>query len=84
MAEMRTAERNKLKDAQFAYIDKAGERHLPISDETHVRNAIQRFGQTDFESAKAKKHAAQAIIKAARKHDIEVAEDDDVMQAAGR
>ena len=84
MAEMTTAERNKLKDSQFAYVDKDAERHLPISDETHVRNAIQRFGQTDFEDAQSKKRAAQAIVKAARKHGIEVAEDDDVMKAAGR
>ena len=84
MAEMTTAERNKLKDAQFAYIDKDGERHLPISDETHARNALQRFSQTHFESAEAKKHGAQAILKAARKYAIEVDEDDDVMKAAGR
>jgi 2-hydroxychromene-2-carboxylate isomerase len=84
MPGLSTAERNKLEDSQFAYIDKDGERHLPIHDEAHVRNAIQRFGQTHFESAQAKKHAAQAILKAARSHDIEVAEDDHVIQAAGR
>ena len=84
MSQLTTEQRKKLKDSQFAYIDKNGERHLPIPDEEHVRNAIQRFGQTHFESAQAKKHAAQAILKAARSHDIEVAEDDAVMQAAGK
>lgn len=83
MAELSTAQRDKLKDAQFAYIGKDGERHLPIHDESHVRNALQRFGQTHFENAQAKKQAAQAILKAAKSHDIEVDEDDDVMRAAG-
>src|SRR4051794_37087833 len=82
MAEISTAERNKLKDNQFAYIDKAGERHLPIHDEEHVRNAIQRFGRTHFESGAAKKRAAEAISRAAKRHDIEIEEDDDVAQAA--
>jgi hypothetical protein len=82
MAELSTQERNRLKDDQFAYIDKDGERHLPIHDEERVRNAIARFGQTHFESAQAKKRAANAVLKAARKHDVEVSEDDDVMRAA--
>lgn len=84
MAELNTAQRDTLKDGQFAYIDKGGERHLPIHDESHVRNAIQRFGQTHFENAQARKRAAQAILKAAKSHGIEVAADDDVARAAGR
>jgi hypothetical protein len=82
MPELSTQERNRLKDEQFAYVDKDGERHLPIHDEEHVRNAISRFGQTHFESTQAKERAAKAILKAARKHDVEVSEDDDVMRAA--
>jgi hypothetical protein len=82
MPELSTAERNKLKDDQFAYVDRDGERHLPIHDEEHVRNAIQRFGRTHFESAAAKERAAKAIVRAARKHDIEIEDDDDVMKAA--
>jgi len=81
MAELTTAERNRLEDDQFAYIDKDGERHLPIHDEEHVRNAIQRFGRTHFESGAAKQRAAQAIMKAARKHDVEIDEGDDVSRA---
>ncbi|MCC7367765.1 MAG: hypothetical protein IT306_05050 [Chloroflexi bacterium] len=84
MAELSMAQRDKLKDSQFAYVDTGGERHLPIHDESHVRNALQRFGQTHFENAQAKKHAAQAILKAATSHGIEVSDDDDVKQAAGR
>jgi hypothetical protein len=82
MAELSTAERNKLKDSQFAYVDKDGERHLPVHDDEHTRNAIQRFGRTHFESKAAKERAARAILKAAKEHDIEIADDDDVAQAA--
>ena len=82
MAELSTQERNRLKDDQFAYIDRHGERHLPIHDEEHVRNAIARFGRTNFESGAARERAARAIVSAARRHDVEVADDDDVMRAA--
>ena len=82
MPKLSTKERNRLKDDQFAYVDKDGERHLPIHDEEHVRNAIARFGRTHFESAQAKARAAKAILKAAKQHDIEVSEDDDVARAA--
>ena len=82
MAGLSTKERNRLKDDQFAYVDKDGERHLPIHDEEHVRNAIARFGRTHFESGAAKERAAKAIMKATKKHDVEVSEDDDVMRAA--
>ena len=82
MSELSTAQRNKLKDDQFAYVDKQGQRHLPIHDEDHVRNAIQRFGRTDFESATARQRAARAILSAAREYNVDVAKDDDVSRAA--
>jgi hypothetical protein len=82
MAELTTEERERLKDADFAYIDGEGERHLPIHDEEHVRNAIQRFGRTHFESREAKRRAAQKILKAAKRHDIELSADDDACVAA--
>jgi hypothetical protein len=82
MAELSTQQRNRLKDDQFAYIDKDGERHLPIHDDEHVRNAIARFGQTHFENKQAKERAAKAILKAAKQHDVEVSEDDDIVKAA--
>jgi hypothetical protein len=82
MPQLSTAQRNRLKDDQFAYIDKDGERHLPIHDEEHVRNAIRRFSRTHFESQAAKARAAKAIMQAARHHDIDVGDDDDVAQAA--
>ena len=78
MAELDTEERNDLRDSQFAYIDSKGGRHLPSPDESHVRNAIARFNQTDFESTEAKERARKKIVTAAKRHDIEVDEDDNV------
>jgi hypothetical protein len=82
MAELTTAKRDRLRDSSFAYIDKEGERHLPINDESHARNAIARFDQTDFEDTKAKYAAARRIMAAAKRHDIEVSPDSDVAKAA--
>jgi len=82
MPELDTQDRNELRDSQFAYIDREGERHLPIPDESHVRNAIARFNQTDFESKAAMKRAADKILTAAKRHGIEVDEDSDVAKAA--
>jgi hypothetical protein len=82
--ELRTAKRDRLRDASFAYIDKDGERHLPINDESHVRNAIARFNQTDFEDTSAKHAAARKIMSAAKRHDIDVDDTSDVARAARR
>jgi len=84
MAELTTDKRDRLRDSSFAYIDKGGERHLPINDESHVRNAISRFDQTDFESTSAKHAAARKIMSAAKRHDIEVDADSDVAKASNR
>jgi hypothetical protein len=84
MAQLDTQQRDRLRDSSFAYIDKDGERHLPINDAAHVRNAIARFSQTDFQSATAKHDAATAILKAAKRYDIEVDDDSDVVKASKR
>lgn len=81
MAELSTAQRERLHDSSFAYIDQAGERHLPINDEEHVRNAIARFSQTEFEDARARHKAASKIVMAAKRHGIEVDDDSDVITA---
>jgi hypothetical protein len=78
MGELTQAQRDRLPDSAFAYIDRGGERHLPINDEDHVRNAIARWDQTDFESTAAKERARKAILSAAKRHDIEVSDDSDV------
>jgi hypothetical protein len=82
MAELDTEARDRLRDSSFAYIDREGERHLPIHDAAHVRNAIARFNQTDFQSKTAKYAAARRILTAAKRHDIEVDPDSDVAKAA--
>jgi hypothetical protein len=82
MGELSAQQREALAKDQFAYVDSDGGEHLPIHDEAHVRNAIARFSQTDFESGAAKRQAAGKILRAAERHDIEVDEDDDVVKAA--
>ena len=82
MAELDTKARERLKSSQFAYVDKDGGEHLPIHDASHVRNAMARFGQTEFDSAAAKERARKKIVAAAKRYDIEVSEDADVAHPA--
>ena len=82
MAELSTKARDRLRSSQFAYVDKEGGEHLPINDESHIRNAMARFNQTDFESATAKERARRKIVSAAKKHGIEVSDDDNVAKPA--
>ena len=82
MPELSTKQREDLRKDQFAYVDREGGEHLPIHDESHIRNAISRFNQTDFQSDNAKQEAAKKIVSAAKRHDIEVDEDSDVAKAA--
>ena len=82
MAELDTKDRNKLRRSQFAYVDSDGGEHLPINDESHIRNAMARFNQTDFESASKREGARRKIVAAARKHGIEIGEDDNVAHPA--
>lgn len=84
MAELDTKDRNRLGDRSFAWIDKDGERHLPINDESHVRNAISRFNQTDFDEPGAKARAARKILAAAKRHGIDIEADGDVVRASRR
>ena len=70
MARLSAAERAALPDRAFAYIDSAGRRRLPITDASHVRNALARFEQVDFESDAARERARRRLLDAARKHRI--------------
>jgi uncharacterized protein DUF6582 len=83
MAELTTIGRERIKKSNFAYVDRSGEGHLPIHDESHIRNAMARWNQTDFESATAKEGARRKIVAAARKHGIEVSPDDNVAKRKG-
>jgi hypothetical protein len=82
MPELDTQERARLSDDDFAYIDGDGERHLPINDDDHVRNAMARFNQVVFEDHAAKRRAAKRIVAAAHRRGIEISDDDDVVRAA--
>jgi len=82
VAELDTKARDKLRSSQFAYVDSKGGEHLPIHDEEHIRNAMARFNQTDFESKTAKERTRKKIVAAAKKHGIEVSDDANVAQPA--
>jgi uncharacterized protein DUF6582 len=82
MAQLDTEERNELTNQEYAWIEENGERHLPINDEAHVRNAIARFGQTQFDEPGAKQEAARRIVAAAKRYNIQVSSSDDVAKAA--
>ena len=82
MAELDTEDREKLDKRTFAYVDKNGEGHLPLNDESHVRNAMARFNQTAFPSASAKEGARRKVKAAAKEHGIEVSEDDNISKPA--
>lgn len=80
MSELSTDERENLRRDQFAYVDRDGGEHLPIHDESHVRNAVARYNQTDFESKAAKERARKKILRAADRYGIDVDEDTNVRQ----
>lgn len=78
MSELSSEERENLRSDQFAYVDRDGGEHLPIHDESHVRNAVARYNQTDFESKAAKERARAKILRAAERYGIDVDEDSNV------
>jgi len=78
MATLTEKGRDRLRSSQFAYVDKKGEEHLPINDESHIRNAMARWNQTEFESATARERARKKIVGAARRHGIEVSDDSNI------
>ena len=82
MAQLTEKKRDKLRSNQFAYVDKDGGEHLPINDESHVRNAMARWNQTDFDSAADKEKARKKIVSAAKKHGIEVSDDSNVAKSS--
>ena len=82
MPKLKRSERAKLPDSAFAYVDSAGRRRLPIHDEAHVRNAIARFNQTKFQSDTAKEEARHKVLAAAKRHGIEVKDDDNIKKKA--
>jgi len=70
VAKLDAAERAKLPASAFAYVDSKGRRRLPIHDEAHVRNALARFNQVQFEDDAARDRALQRVLKAAKRFRI--------------
>jgi class 3 adenylate cyclase len=70
MARLGAAERARLPDSAFAYVDGQGRRRLPIHDADHVRNALARFNQVRFEDDGARDRARKRLLNAARKFRI--------------
>jgi hypothetical protein len=64
------AERARLPDSAFAYIDARRRRRLPIHDADYVRNALARFNQVAFEDEAARDRASKRLLIAARKFKI--------------
>ncbi len=82
MNKLSESDRDDLRSDQFAYVDRDGGEHLPIHDESHVRNAIARFNQTDFESKAAKERARKKVLAAAERHGIDIDADSNVRERA--
>lgn len=78
MAELDTKKRERLRRSQFAYVDSKGGEHLPINDASHVRNAMARWNQTEFESKTAKERARTKIVSAAKRFDVQIDEDSNI------
>jgi class 3 adenylate cyclase len=70
MARLESAERARLPDSAFAYVDSRGNRRLPINDAAHVRNALARFNQVAFEDEQARERGRTRLLKAAKKYGI--------------
>jgi class 3 adenylate cyclase len=67
---LENADRAKLPDSAFAYVDGRGRRRLPINDAGHVRNALARFNQVVFEDEAAREQARTRLLKAAKRYGI--------------
>jgi len=78
MPDLKEKQRKSMNKDVFAYVDRNGEGHLPLNDETHVRNAMARFNQTSFPSASAKESARRKVVAAAKRHGIEISADDNI------
>ena len=71
--ELDTQERKELPDSAYAF---PKQRKEPLTDASHVRNALARFDQVHDVSDKDRDLAFANIKKAAEHYDVAVAEDD--------
>ena len=81
MPELDAKDREQLDKDEFAYVDSDGGEHLPINDESHIRNAMARWNQTHFESKEKKEDARKKILAAAKRHGIDVDPDDKIAKS---
>ena len=71
MARLDADDVNELDESQFAF---PKERKEPLSNASHVRNAIARFNQVKGVSDAEREEAWKRIKRAAKKFDVEVSE----------
>ncbi|MFI5285167.1 MAG: DUF6582 domain-containing protein [Candidatus Dormibacteria bacterium] len=67
--ELRERDRNKLGAERFAF---PAERKEPLTDASHVRNAIARFDQVEGVSDAERDRAWRRIRAAAKRHGVEI------------
>ena len=67
------ADRDQLPDSVYAF---PKQRKEPLTDASHVRNALARFDQVEDVTDKEREQAFANIRKAARHYDIEVEAED--------
>lgn len=68
-----TAQEDRLDSAEFAF---PKQRKEPLTDARHVRNAVARFDQVEGVTDKERDQAWKRIKAAAKRHHVEVTEDD--------
>jgi hypothetical protein len=66
---MSTAEENRLREDEFAFPE---QRKEPLTDASHVRNAVARFDQVEGVSDNDRDKAWRRIQSAARRYDVEI------------
>src|SRR5437588_9493546 len=71
--ELDTEDRDKLPNSVYAF---PKQRKEPLTDASHVRNALARFDQVEGVSDEDREQAFANIKKAAEHYDVEVSEED--------
>ena len=71
--DLSTKDRDKLPDSVYAF---PGKRKEPLTDASHVRNAVARFDQVQGVSDEEREQAFANIKAAAKHYGVEVAEKD--------
>lgn len=73
MAELPEKEKNKLPKQEFAF---PKDRKEPLTDASHVRNAVARFDQVKGVTDEERDEAWKRIKSAAREHGVDLSEKD--------